>query len=215
MASPLRLCMLSGSFEYDSEESLGLFRAHLAAVGGFGDTLIVYADEDDDQSLAAIDDTDVLLVFTRRIRVEGAELDRLKAYCAAGRPVVGVRTASHAYQNWLEFDAQVLGGSYTGHFGSGPTTDVTAADDVAGHPILAGVPRFDSVGSLYKNTPIADDATLLLNGTTPDSTEPVAWTRLHEGGRVFYTSLGHQQDFRDAAFLTLLTNGVSWAAGRL
>ncbi len=207
--------MLSGSFEYDSEESLGLFRQHLSGVGGFDDALVVYQDEDDNQSLEAIDDTDLLLVFTRRIRVEGAELDRLKAYCAAGRPVVGVRTASHAYQNWLEFDAAVLGGSYTGHFGSGPACRVTVGDGAGGHPILDGVSPFDSVGSLYKNTPIATDATLLLSGTTPDSTEPVAWTRIHNGGRVFYTSLGHQQDFRDPDFLTLLTNGALWAGGRI
>jgi type 1 glutamine amidotransferase len=212
---PLRVCMLSGSFEYDSEESLGLFSEHLATVGGFADTLVVYQDEDDDLSLAAIEDTDVLLVFTRRIRVDGPELERVKAYCAAGRPIVGVRTASHAYQNWLEFDGQVLGGSYTGHFGSGPACRVAAADAAAGHPILERVPAFDSIGSLYKNTPIARDATLLLNGATPDSTEPVAWTRVHNGGRVFYTSLGHQQDFRETEFLTLLTNGTLWAGGRI
>jgi len=215
MANALRVCMLSGSFEYDSEESLGLFREHLAAHGGFDDTLIVYSDEDHDPSLAAIDDTDVLIVFTRRIRVEGAELERVKAYCAAGKPVVGVRTASHAYQNWLDFDADVLGGSYTGHFGSGPVCEVSAADGAKEHPILDGVSPFGTVGSLYKNTPIANDTTLLLNGTTPDSTEPVAWTRIHNGGRVFCTSLGHQEDFRDADFLRLLSNGVLWAGGRV
>ena len=215
MADPLRVCMLSGSFEYDSEESLGLFRKHLDGVGGIEDTLVVYQDEDDDQSLAAVDDTDVLLVFTRRIRIDGAELERVKAYCAAGRPVVGVRTASHAYQNWLEFDADVLGGSYTGHFGSGSACRVAVGAGAAEHAILTGVTEFDSVGSLYKNTPIASDAKLLLTGATSDSTEPVAWTRAHNGGRVFYTSLGHQQDFREPDFLTLLTNGILWAGGRI
>ena len=57
-----------------------------------------------------------------------------------------------------------------------------------------------SHGSLYRNTPIADDATLLLTGTTDEATEPVAWTRMNAGGRVFYTSLGHQEDFRDGRF---------------
>ena len=70
-------------------------------------------------------------------------------------------------------------------------------------------------GSLYRNTPIADDTTLLLTGTSSDATEPVAWTRLHKGGRVFYTSLGHQQDFEEGNFLRLVSNGVLWAAGRL
>ena len=36
---------------------------------------------------------------------------------------------------------------------------------------------------------------------------------MNAGGRVFYTSLGHQEDFRDGRVLHLLTNGVLWAAG--
>ena len=44
-------------------------------------------------------------------------------------------------------------------------------------------------------------------------TEPVAWTRIHNGGRVFYTSLGHQRDFEVEMFLRLLANAVLWAGG--
>ena len=206
--------MLSGSFEYDSEGSLAIFEERLRAVGGFDCSAVVFESEDDDRSLAPIDDADVLLVFTRRLNTAGRELERFRAYCAAGRPVVGVRTASHAFQNWLGFDAEVLGGSYDMHYGAGPLVRVEEAPGAAGHPILDGVSGLVSHGSLYRNTPIADDATLLLTGTTDEATEPVAWTRMNAGGRVFYTSLGHQDDFRDDRFLRLLTNGVLWAAGR-
>jgi type 1 glutamine amidotransferase len=51
-----------------------------------------------------------------------------------------------------------------------------------------------------------------LTGSTDEHEEPVAWTRMHRGGRVFYTSLGHQQDFREVDFLRLLANAVFWAA---
>ncbi len=44
--------------------------------------------------------------------------------------------------------------------------------------------------------------------------EPVTWTNTHiGGGRVFYTSLGHPDDFQVPAFRRLLLNGVYWAAG--
>ena len=207
-----RLCMLSGSFEYDSEASLAIFEEHLRGVGGVECSRVVFESEDDDRSLAPIDDEDLLLVFTRRLNTAGRELERFRDYCAAGRPIVGVRTASHGFQNWLGFDAEVLGGSYDMHYGAGPLVRV---DEAAGHPILEGVSGLVSHGSLYRNTPIAGDATLLLTGTTDEATEPVAWTRMNAGGRVFYTSLGHQADFRDGRFLRLLTNGVLWAAGRL
>ena len=215
MAPPLKLCMLSGSFEYDSESSLQVFDRHVRDEYAMETTTVVFSSEDDDQSLAALDDTDVLLLFSRRLNTSGAELDRLKEYCATGRPVVGVRTASHGFQNYLAFDNEVLGGNYNMHYKPGPAVTVEiVSDEAARHPILDGVDGFVTHGSLYRNEPIADDTTLLLTGTSSDATEPIAWTRIHEGGRVFYTSLGHQQDFEESSFLRLLSNGVLWAAGR-
>lgn len=213
--NPLKLCMISGSFEYDSEESLTIFRDYIENNYAVKSTMIIYQSEDDDQSLEPLDDTDAVLLFTRRLNTEGKELERFKAYCAQGGPIVGVRTASHAYQNWLALDKEVLGGNYQGHYGSGPAVQVEINPDAKDHPILHGVPEFQSYGSLYKNTPIADDAALLLTGKTPEYSEPVAWTRLHKGGRVFYTSLGHQKDFRDEDFLRLLANSVFWVTGQL
>ena len=209
----LNLCMISGSFEYESEESLTIFRDYLEKSRGIKPSMIIYKTEDDDISMEAMDDADVLLVFTRRLNTAGKELERLKAYCAQGRPIVGVRTASHAFQNWLSFDKEVLGGNYEGHYGGGPICHVEIAPGAEDHPILESVSTFDSHGSLYKNTPIAADTSLLLNGRTEEHAEPVAWTRLHKGGRVFYTSLGHQQDFREDVFLRLLANAVFWATG--
>jgi type 1 glutamine amidotransferase len=60
----------------------------------------------------------------------------------------------------------------------------------------------------------ADDATVLLTGTIPAHTHPVAWARTHNGGRVFYTSLGHPEDFKIAGFLRLLVNALAWATKR-
>jgi type 1 glutamine amidotransferase len=216
MASPLKLCMVSGSFEYDSEISLKLFERHVRDKYGMETTTVVFSTEDDDQSLSVIDHADVLLLFSRRLNTSGAELERLQKYCAAGRPVVGVRTASHGFQNWLAFDKEVLGGNYNMHFKPGPAVKVEIVPgEAAQHPILEGVGGFTTQGSLYRNEPIAEDTNLLLTGTSVDATEPVAWTRMHEGGRVFYTSLGHQDDFEEGNFLRLLSNGVLWAAGRL
>jgi type 1 glutamine amidotransferase len=41
----------------------------------------------------------------------------------------------------------------------------------------------------------------------------VAWTNTGKhGGRVFYTSLGHIEDFQQPAFNELLVNAIRWAA---
>lgn len=206
----LNLCMLSGSFEYDSEASLIIFKAFVEKHYPIKANLIIYNSEDDDPSLAALDDTDALLVFTRRLNTEGTSLRQFQTYCEQGRPIVGVRTASHAYQNYLAFDKDVLGGDYQGHYGHGPITRVELV--AAEHPILKGIPAFDSYGSLYKNPSIREDTSLLLMGHTDEHSEPVAWTRLHNGGRVCYTSLGHQQDFEVETFLRFLAQSVLWVS---
>ena len=211
--NPLKLCMLSGSFEYDSEASLTIFRDYLEQNHPVQSTMVVYATEDDDPSLAPLEDTDVLLVFTRRLNTAGEALERFKSYCAQSKPIVGVRTASHAYQNWLAFDKEVLGGNYQGHYGGGVVTRAEIHPGAKNHPVLRGISNFDSYGSLYKNTPIDGDATLLLTGSTEEATEPVVWTRSHRGGRVCYTSLGHQKDFQVDMFLRFLANAVFWVGG--
>ena len=51
-------------------------------------------------------------------------------------------------------------------------------------------------------------------GTIPgQEPEPVAWTNLAgpKQARVFFTSLGHIDDFQNPAFRKLLVNGLFWA----
>ena len=209
----LNLCMLSGSFEYDSEVSLKIFKTFVEKHYPIQANLIVYGSEDDDPSLEALDDADALLVFTRRLNTDGASLRQFQMYCEQGRPIVGVRTASHAYENWLEFDKVVLGGDYQGHYGHGPMTRVEIVE--VEHPILNDIPAFDCYGSLYKNPSLRDDTSLLLMGHTDEHSEPVAWTRLHNGGRICYTSLGHQQDFDVKPFLRFLAQSVLWVSEQI
>lgn len=211
----LNLCMISGSFEYDSEESLGIFKEYVEKNFPVDVTFIVYKDEQDNISLEALETTDVLLVFTRRLETKDAELERFKNYCLAGKPIVGIRTASHAFQNWLDFDKVVLGGNYQGHYGHGPKAPVTFSEAGKKHPVLDSVNEFTSHGSLYANTPIADDTTLLMTADNSEHVEPVSWVRLNNGGRTFYTSLGHQDDFREPDFLRMIANAALWAGGKM
>ena len=206
------VALVSGSLEYKSDESLAGYQRHLAAAGWTCDRLVCKAD-DDLPGLDRLAACDVALFFTRRLTVAGKQLDAVKAFCASGKPVVGVRTASHGFQNWLAMDRAVFGGDYKSHWPAGPVCAVRPA--AVRHPVLNGVTAFDSPGSLYKNPTPAGDVTVLATGTAGDRSEPVAWVRERDVAgrrqRVFYTSLGHPDDFRTPAFMTLLTNGLTWA----
>ncbi|HEY1861820.1 MAG TPA: isochorismatase family protein, partial [Gemmataceae bacterium] len=210
----LKVCVVSGSVEYDSDASLATLEKHLESNYPVVCTRAFRKTDDDLPGLENLESCDVMLLFTRRLTIKGEQLDRVKAFCKAGKPIVAIRTASHAFQNWLDLDKEVLGGNYKGHYGDGPLTDVVFLDKAKSHPVLAGVKPFKGTGSLYKNMGLAEDSEILLTGSIPDHTEPLAWTRLHNSGRVFYTSLGHPKDFKDENFQRLLVNALFWVTKR-
>ena len=110
---------------------------------------------------------DVMLLFTRRLKLSGEQLERIKSYCQSGKPIVGVRTASHAIQTWLDLDKEVLGGNYHGHYAEGPRTEIAIVEVAKNHPILAGFQPYRSAGSLYKNEGLAADNEILLPARFP------------------------------------------------
>jgi len=197
---PLRVCMLSGAWEYESHRSLPILKELLEKKYGAQCTIVQAKKKqgDDVPGLRALDEADVMVVFMRRQKLKGKQLARFKAWCEKGKPVVGIRTASHAVQTWLDFDKLVLGGNYKGHYGRGTCT-VTITEEGKKHPILKGVEPFETQGSLYKNTGLAAKDILML-GEAGEHREPVAWTHSYKGGRIFYTSLGHQSDFKNESF---------------
>jgi type 1 glutamine amidotransferase len=206
----LRVCLVSGSDEYKSNESLAKFQEYLEKKYPAKCSRAFWTSKTELPGLEALDSCDVMVLFTRRLELPMEQLDRVKKYCRAGRPIVGLRTASHAFQNWLALDREVLGGSYGGHYGSGPITKIDIAPGASKHPILTGFKPYETSTTLYKNPRLADDTTLLLTGSIPDHTEPLAWTREYRGGRVFYTSLGGPEDFEQDAFRQLVVNALYW-----
>jgi type 1 glutamine amidotransferase len=173
--------------------------------------------------MESLTDADLAVVFVRRRAFQEKQMQYFHNYLDRGKPLVALRTASHAFDTrgdtppghleWRQFDHDVLGGNYHGHYGSGPITTVTVAAGAKGHAILSGIETpFTSNASLYKTSPLAGSAQLLLTGSIPDQEpEPVAWTNRYGSARVFYTSLGHVDDFANPQFRRLLVNAVFWA----
>ncbi len=181
--------------------------------------------------LEALGDADLMVVSVRRQILPSDQLDWVKAYAATNKPIVGIRTASHAFASrtaelplggveWKEFDAEIFGGNYTNHVDNkspeAPRTYIWKLPEMADHPILNGVRdgKFVTTSWLYNVRPLAATTTPLMMGRVegPSEDEPVAWTNIRaSGGRVFYTSLGHMDDFSDKNFQRLLLNGIVWA----
>ena len=228
-----RVVMLIGEDEYHTWETLPDFAEKDLRWRGL-DVRVVRQDPANKHRFPglvdALRDADLLVVSVRRRALGTDELEAVRAHIAAGRPVVGIRTASHAFSpqaadagaggSWASFDAEVLGGNYHGHHGNEtPPAAISVAGGAEKHPILTGVKvaALTGSGSLYLTGPLKGEATALLLGAVPGkAAEPVAWT--HVAGprqaRVFYSSLGHPGDFRQPAFRRLLLNGILWALNR-
>jgi len=213
------LAMLISEDEYDTANTLPRFAAmhlqtQLKVSVIHGDS----AKRDVIPGLQAIDDADALLVSVRRRPLGSKDLQRVQAFVRAGRPVIGIRTASHAFSlrdgkqldgfvQWPEFDAVAFGGNYTNHYGKDLFPTVSRAGSSA--------PLFESKGSLYKVAPLKPGTRILLNGKIEGQPEePIAWSFVRaDGGASFYTSLGHPSDFAEPVFEELLANAVMHACG--
>ena len=215
--APMRVVFISGSAEYESDKSMPILKKHLENKYPSLVTMLnakQTKEKDDLPGLDALEKCEVAVLFTRRLKLEGDQLERIKKYAKSGKPIVGIRTASHGIQTYLEIDKDVWGGNYKNHYKVGPVTEVKFVDNAKDHPILKDVTPFKSTSSLYRNTGLSKDATVLLNGSTTEATEPIAWTRMVKEARVFYTSLGAQKDFEEENFLKMMSNAIVWAAGR-
>jgi type 1 glutamine amidotransferase len=202
--------IISGSNEYKSRTSLQPFQAWLSEAHGMQVSASWVRDGATDlPDVDKIASVDVLLVFARRLKLPESQMKLVRAHWQAGKAVVGIRTASHAFSRDENetFDRKVMGGNYTGHYGNTPVKVTNVAD----HPVLQGVSAFTSA-KLYKAGPLADSATLLQTGTTGDKTESLTWVNSYKGGRSFYSSAGVPSDFQDDNFRRLLLNAIHWTA---
>jgi type 1 glutamine amidotransferase len=213
--------------EYQTDETLPVF-----AKEKLGDKYIIrYCKAEDEGSnrhvlknAGVIASADLLFVSARRRAFSGKTMGLIRKHVADGKPVLGIRTTSHAFslrketlpdghKTWDEWDKKIIGGNYDGHHGGGKACRIDRFPSGHDHPILKDLKfPFETPASLYRNSPLPAKSVPLLRGTIKGfPSEPVAWThRSPSGGKVFYTSLGHVEDFKKPAFNKLLLNAINW-----
>ena len=221
-----RIAFLVAENEYRSNQRIPEFAEQLERKYNFACEFCVGIakskgpERDNIAGMEALETADLAVVFVRRRALPPDQMKYLRDYLERGRGLVGIRTASHAFDTrgkakpplveWRSFDPDVFGGNYHGHHGHNPEgTDVKIVSD--SHPIVDGVEGFCSSGSLYEVRPLAEGTKVLMTGTIKgEPTEPVAWTNSYKGGRIFYTSLGHWDDWKIDSFNRMITNAVFW-----
>ncbi len=232
---------VTGDHEYGSEQTMPLLAAELEKHYGFRTTVLkAFPDENAEQNIPGLDalgTADVAVFFLRWRRLPADQLQHIARFLDSGKPLIGFRTTSHAFNypknhplaKWNQFAADYFGappgwggGHY--HYGHTSSTQVTVVPEARRHPILTGVaPAFSVRSWLYHvlpNYPPADAGRLLVGKSVkPERADavdnPVAWTWKNKAGaRVFFTTLGHPEDFRNESVQRLVINAMLWTAGK-
>lgn len=164
---PARIVLVAGDEEYRSEEALPMLERILEAKHGFRCTVLQAIDPSTGEidpgnqrnipGLEALRTADLMVIFTRFRDLPDDQMRHIVEYVEAGKPVIGIRTATHAFQlrssptyakwswNSKEWDGgfgrQVLGETWIRHHGKhgAQGTRARIAPGAAGHPILRGI----------------------------------------------------------------------------
>jgi type 1 glutamine amidotransferase len=98
--------LLSGDQEYRSEEAIPQLAKILSKHHGFKCTVLFTVDPKDGTvnptinnvpGLEALKDADLFVIFTRFLALPDAQMKHVAEYLEAGKPVVGLRTSTHAF----------------------------------------------------------------------------------------------------------------------
>ena len=202
-----RVVLLSGDDEYRSEEALPMLGEVLAVRHGFECRVVFSVDPDTGEidpeekanlpGLDALEHADVLVLFTRFRRLSDADMALVVDYVESGRPVIAIRTATHAFAyeadskspyrhwswdwkgpdhpDWLSgFGQHVLGTSWVDHHGKhgAQSTRGVVAEGAGSNPILRGVRDVWGPTDVYAVRALPLDARVLLEGAVLDGMSP-------------------------------------------
>jgi len=197
------IVFLAGDHEYRSEESLPALARILARHYGFKCSVFFTTDPKTGfiepgsshiSGLEALKSADLMVVFLRFQDFPDAEMQHIVDYLDRGGPVVGFRTATHAFQikradakflkyTWRGGDSQypggfgrqILGETWVSHYGTNhkQSSSLVLDPEQASHPILRGVKNVWVESGGYTADPMPGSVVLargrILNGMTPDA----------------------------------------------
>jgi hypothetical protein len=199
-----RIVLISGDEEYRSEESLPQLAKILAKHHGFHCSVLFAIDpkdgtinpnvRDNIPGLELLKTADLMVIFTRFRVLPDAQMKHIDEYLMAGKPVLGLRTATHAFNyegkqspyrrytfNSKEWDGgfgrQILGETWISHHGQHGkqgTRGILIAQ-LKQHPILRGLNDGDIFGlsDVYGvRLPLPGDSQPLVLGEVTSTLQP-------------------------------------------
>ena len=130
------IVLVSGDEEYRSEETMPMLGKILSQKHGFKCTVVFafsedgsYIDPNNQQGLrglAALDSADLMIIGTRYRQPSEGEAAHLVTFMDAGKPIIGIRTSTHAFNgkgsfgniSYGDWGFKILGERWVRHHGA-------------------------------------------------------------------------------------------------
>ncbi len=194
-----KIVFLAGDEEYRSEEALPMLAKIFSQRFGFDATVLFSLDPENGfidpnqqkniPGTSALADADLLVIFTRFRDLPPDQTAPITAFLNAGKPIIGLRTATHAfagsmadggwtYGDWQKggFGLKILGETWVAHHGvhkkEGTRGVIEEAN--ASHPILRSVKDVFAASDVYSVKSLTGGETVLLRGAVTESLDPAS-----------------------------------------
>ncbi|MCR4414372.1 MAG: ThuA domain-containing protein [Thermoguttaceae bacterium] len=194
------IVLVSGDEEYRSEEALVQLGRILAVRHGFKCTVLFGMDPDGTinptnvsniPGLEALKTADLMIIATRFRNLPDDQMRHIVEYVEAGKPIIGMRTATHAfnippgktYSKWSfnskewdgGFGRQILGETWINHHGyhGKESTRGVVAKGMENHPIVRGCEDIWGPTDVYTvRLPLPGDSKPLVLGQVLEGMKP-------------------------------------------
>lgn len=144
-------------------------------------------------------------------------------FIQAGGGYVGIHAAADTEYDWPWYGDLV--GAYFKNHPNDPNVREAATDKVdSNHVCVAHLPdRWTRMDEWYNYKDIRSHINVLLNldessyeGGENGENHPIAWYHEFDGGRSFYTGMGHTDEtFSEEPFLEMIWQGINWVAAEM
>lgn len=165
----------------------------------------------------------VVFLSTTGDVLDDAQQAAMERFIRAGRGWVGIHAAADTEYEWAWYMG-LVGAAFKSHPATQPAT-IHVVDRT--HPSTRHLPaRWTRTDEWYdyQKSPRGNVHVLMTldessyeGGTMskePPFDHPIAWCHIYDGGRAFYTGLGHtRESFAEPVFIEHLRGGIAWALG--
>jgi uncharacterized protein len=224
----VRVLIATGVNNHDWRATTPVLREILDQTGRFD---VRVNEEMQGATLETFQEYDVLLLNwndwkkTRGKWWSEATLTAMFEYVRSGKGLVVYHASNNAFWGYEEFD-RLVGGTWRDTAGHAPLHTYMVENKSPEHPIMRGIPAFQTRDELYHRLDMQPNIQLLASafddpkncnkqGTNCGTGrhEPVLWTLSYGEGRVFHAVLGHNVEaLKFPGFIATLQRGTEWAA---